>query len=54
MYYYYVYNVTFDFLKHLGLSKLEDLPNFAELNKQTDESLADLEKVDLKETDVSI
>jgi len=24
----YVYNVTFDFLKHLGLSRIEDLPNY--------------------------
>ena len=24
----YIYNVTFDFLKHLGLSRIEDLPNF--------------------------
>ena len=24
----YIYNVTFDFLKHLGLTKLEDLPNY--------------------------
>lgn len=27
----YIYNITFDFLKHLGLSKLEDLPNYQEL-----------------------
>ena len=27
----YMYNVTFDFLKHLGLTKLEDLPNYNEL-----------------------
>ena len=27
----YVYNVTFDFLKHLGLNKLEDLPQYNEL-----------------------
>ncbi len=27
----YVYNVTFDFLKHLGINKLEDLPNYGEL-----------------------
>ncbi len=26
----YVYNVTFDFLKHLGINKLEDLPNYNE------------------------
>ena len=26
----YVYSVTFDFLKHLGLSKIEDLPKFEE------------------------
>lgn len=27
----YVYNVTFDFLKHLGLTKLEELPNYSDL-----------------------
>ena len=27
----YIYNVTFDFLKHLGLNKLEDLPQYSEL-----------------------
>ncbi len=26
----YIYNVTFDFLKHLGINKLEDLPNYNE------------------------
>ena len=30
----YVYSVTFDFLKHLGLTKLEDLPNFNELKNK--------------------
>lgn len=29
----YVYNVTFDFLKHLGINKLEDLPNYNELKQ---------------------
>jgi segregation and condensation protein B len=29
----YIYNVTFDFLKHLGLGRLEDLPKFEELKK---------------------
>ncbi len=28
---FYIYNVTFDFLKHLGINKLEDLPNYEEL-----------------------
>lgn len=28
---YYVYNITFDFLKYLGLSRLEDLPKYNEL-----------------------
>ena len=28
----YVYDVTFDFLKYLGLNKIEDLPNFGEFN----------------------
>ena len=27
----YVYNITFDFLKHLGLNKIEDLPKYEEL-----------------------
>lgn len=27
----YMYNVTFDFLKYLGLSRLEDLPKYSEL-----------------------
>jgi len=26
----YVYNITFDFLKHLGLTKLENLPSYTE------------------------
>jgi len=29
----YIYNITFDFLKHLGLNRLEDLPQFEEFNK---------------------
>lgn len=29
----YIYSVTFDFLKHLGLNKLEDLPNYGEFKK---------------------
>lgn len=32
----YIYSVTFDFLKHLGLSKLEDLPNYNELKNNND------------------
>lgn len=27
----FIYNVTFDFLKHLGLNQIEDLPNYDEL-----------------------
>lgn len=27
----YIYNITFDFLKHLGLNKLEELPNYIDL-----------------------
>lgn len=30
----YIYNVTFDFLKHLGLSRMEDLPNFEEIKNK--------------------
>lgn len=29
----YIYNITFDFLKHLGLNKLEDLPRYNELRE---------------------
>jgi segregation and condensation protein B len=29
----YIYNVTFDFLKHLGINQLGDLPNYEELKK---------------------
>jgi len=31
----YIYNVTFDFLKHLGINKLEDLPNYVNLRDET-------------------
>lgn len=30
----YIYNVTFDFLKHLGLNRMEDLPNFEEIKNK--------------------
>ena len=30
----YIYNITFDFLKHLGLNKLEDLPNYGEFKNK--------------------
>lgn len=30
----YIYNVTFDFLRYLGLNKLEDLPNYGELKNK--------------------
>lgn len=60
----YLYRPTFDFLKHLGLSKIDDLPNFNELNKKTDEIIAGLstegtlsvpeETPGEKETDASI
>ena len=30
----YIYNVTFDFLKHLGLNKLEDLPKYSEFKNE--------------------
>ena len=26
----YIYNVSFDFLKHMGMSRIEDLPNYGE------------------------
>lgn len=28
-----LYNITFDFLKHLGLNKLEELPDYTKLNR---------------------
>jgi segregation and condensation protein B len=30
----YVYNITFDFLKHLGLNKIEDLPKYPDLRDE--------------------
>ena len=30
----YLYRISFDFLKHLGLTKVEDLPQFAEYRKE--------------------
>ncbi len=35
----YLYRVSFDFLKHLGLKSLEELPNFQELKKERIEVL---------------
>jgi len=29
----YIYNITFDFLKHLGLNRLEELPKYDEFKK---------------------
>ncbi|MDO8676556.1 MAG: SMC-Scp complex subunit ScpB [Candidatus Azambacteria bacterium] len=31
----YIYKITFDFLKHIGLSRIEDLPDFRENTKDT-------------------
>lgn len=31
----YIYNITFDFLKYLGLNKIEDLPQYIDLNNKT-------------------
>ena len=31
----YIYNVTFDFLKHIGINKLDDLPNYVNLRDET-------------------
>lgn len=30
----YLYRISFDFLKHLGLAKIEDLPQYKELHKE--------------------
>ena len=30
----YLYRVSFDFLKHFGLSRIEDLPNYGEFQKK--------------------
>lgn len=38
----YLYRPSFDFLKHLGLSKIEDLPNYGELAATAGEAIADL------------
>lgn len=38
----YLYRPSFDFLKHLGLSKIEDLPNYGELTKAAEEAMPDL------------
>ena len=35
----YLYRVSFDFLKHLGLTKMEDLPQYDELRKEKIEVL---------------
>lgn len=34
----YIYNVTFDFLKHIGLSRIEDLPSYDELLDNQDKN----------------
>ena len=39
----YIYRVSFDFLKHLGLTKIEDLPQYEEYRK---EKMGDLEVQD--------
>lgn len=33
----YLYKITFDFLKHLGISNIEELPKFSGLNEKIDE-----------------
>ena len=38
----FLYSISFDFLKHLGLTKIEDLPQYAEYHK---EKMGDLEEV---------
>lgn len=35
----YLYRVSFDFLKHLGLSSIEELPNWKEFRKSFDSAL---------------
>lgn len=40
----YLYRVSFDFLKHLGLTRLEDLPQYEELKKERIEVLEEPEK----------
>jgi len=32
----YLYKISFDFLKRLGLEKIENLPNYESLNKKLD------------------
>lgn len=47
-----VYNITFDFLKFLGLSKVEDLPDYKKLNRNNnlDKLLTGLENDDQPES----
>ena len=37
----YLYKISFDFLKHFGITKMEDLPGFAELHRYKIEILED-------------
>ncbi len=37
----YLYKISFDFLKHFGITKIEDLPGFEELRKHKIEILED-------------
>lgn len=46
----YLYRPTFDFLKHLGLEKIEDLPNFEELSKKLEKLETPEEKITEKTT----
>lgn len=45
----YLYRITFDFLKHFGLTSMEQLPRFEEFSKHNIEILE--EKLDLSEDD---
>lgn len=40
----YLYKVSFDFLKHLGISRLEDLPQYEEFKKEKIEVLEEPQK----------
>ncbi len=46
-----VYNVTFDFMRYLGITKIEDLPDYEKLN--SDENLQRLLEIRQKETKTS-
>lgn len=39
----YLYKISFDFLKHLGLARVEDLPHYAENRARAEDALSQLD-----------